>query len=106
MLTMFQAFVIYADPPDACKPIRPPPNSSEVPNFTGRWAVLIRRYGCNFEVKVRHAQNASFDIAIVHNVNSSELGKFKFICVCYIRPLIFCLEYPVLLYDVIVPIPL
>jgi E3 ubiquitin-protein ligase RNF13 len=38
------------------------------------WGVLIKRYDCNFEQKVRYAQNASYDIAIVHNVNSSEIG--------------------------------
>lgn len=66
-----RAFLVYADPPDACTNITRA--NLSIPNFTGRWAVLIKRYGCNFEDKVRHAQAADYDIAIVHNVNSSEL---------------------------------
>lgn len=63
--------VVYADPPEACGKLAPPPN---VTNYTGRWAVLIQRYGCSFEEKVRTAQKASYNIAIVHNVNSTDLG--------------------------------
>lgn len=65
-----QAMVIYADPPDACSGLKPPPN---ITNVTGKWALLIKRYGCSFENKVRNAQNASYHIAIVHNVDSTDL---------------------------------
>lgn len=57
----------------ACSDIKPPPDS--FPNYLGNWIVLIRRCGCSFEDKVRAAQNANYSAAIVHNVNSSELGK-------------------------------
>lgn len=61
-----------ADPPNACAPIRPPP--TDIPNPPERWAVLIKRYNCTFEQKVINAQNAFYDIAIVHNVDSNKLG--------------------------------
>jgi hypothetical protein len=57
----------------ACSYIEPPPDI--YPNYLGNWIVLIRRCGCSFEEKVRAAQNANYSAAIVHNVNSSELGK-------------------------------
>jgi hypothetical protein len=51
-----------------------PPN---LPNYTGQWIALVRRYECNFEDKIRNAQRANFDAVIVHNVNSSDLGERK-----------------------------
>lgn len=63
---------MMADPAQACSDIREPP---DYPNFLGNWIVLIQRYGCSFEEKVRAAQHANYNAAIVHNVNSSELGK-------------------------------
>lgn len=64
--------VVYADPPAACQKIKPPPNDT---NYNSNWIVLIRRYNCSFEIKVRMAQEAGYDAAIIHNVNSNELGK-------------------------------
>lgn len=69
--TGLRAFVVYAKPSNGCVSIENPPNVTE--NFTGHWAVLIARYNCSFEEKVRNAQSANFDIAIIHNVNSNEL---------------------------------
>lgn len=73
----FQAFLAYSEPADGCYPIKPP--NTTIPNFTGRWAVLVKRYNCSFEDKVRNAQAAKYDIIIVHNVNSSELGEIYII---------------------------
>ncbi|KAK9512999.1 hypothetical protein O3M35_001292 [Rhynocoris fuscipes] len=67
------AYVVYANPENACSKIDPPPTN--VTNLTNRWAVLIKRYNCTFEEKVLFAQNASFDVAIIHNVNSNKLEK-------------------------------
>lgn len=64
--------VVYADPPAACHEIAPAPN---VTNYHGYWIALIARYNCSFEIKVRMAQKAGYDAAIIHNVNSNELGK-------------------------------
>uniref|UniRef100_A0A1B6FH30 RING-type domain-containing protein n=1 Tax=Cuerna arida TaxID=1464854 RepID=A0A1B6FH30_9HEMI len=66
-----KAFLVYAEPGDGCSQMVPA--NFSVPNFTGRWAVLIKRYNCTFEEKVRNAQAAHYNIVIVHNVNSSEL---------------------------------
>ena len=57
--------------PQACSDILPPPDE---PNYFENWIVLIRRYNCSFEEKIRYAQAANYSAAIVHNVNSSELG--------------------------------
>ncbi|XP_069701910.1 E3 ubiquitin-protein ligase RNF13 isoform X2 [Periplaneta americana] len=65
-----KGLVVSAKPENACTEIAPPP---QYPNYFGKWIVLIRRYGCSFEDKVRAAQNASYSAAIVYNVNSSEL---------------------------------
>ncbi|XP_066581951.1 E3 ubiquitin-protein ligase RNF13-like [Prorops nasuta] len=65
-----KGMVVYADPPTACQPIQPPPNDT---NHNGNWIALIARFDCSFEIKVRMAQQAGFDVAIVHNVNSNKL---------------------------------
>lgn len=63
--------VVYADPPTACHDIKEPPN---VTDYKGNWIVLIARLNCSFEVKIRSAQRAGYNAAIVHNVGSNELG--------------------------------
>lgn len=64
--------MVYADPPTACQDIKGPPNLA---NYTGLWIVLIARMNCSFETKIRSAERANYDLAIVHNVGSDELGK-------------------------------
>lgn len=56
-----------AVPEDGCTHIEPAPK-------TDRWFVLIKRGNCNFDVKVRNAQNSNYLLAIVYNVNSSSIG--------------------------------
>lgn len=65
-----KGMVVYADPPTACHDIQQPPNTT---NYDGNWIALIARHNCTFEVKVRMAQRAGYDAAIIHNVNSNEL---------------------------------
>lgn len=65
-----KGMVVYADPPTACHDIQQPPNNT---NYDGNWIALIARHNCTFEVKVRMAQEAGYDAAIIHNVNSNEL---------------------------------
>lgn len=65
-----KGMAIYANPPSACQKIQAPPN---ITDYNGNWIVLIRRYNCSFEIKVRMAQEAGYDAVIVHNVNSNEL---------------------------------
>ena len=66
-----KGYAIRAKPQNACTPIEPPPTYG---NYTGHWFVLIRRYDCNFIEKVRTAQAANFDAAIIYNVGSNVIG--------------------------------
>lgn len=65
--------IVYADPPFACSNVKVPPS---VPDYDGKWILLVARLNCTFEIKVRMAQTAGYDAVIVHNVNSEELGKY------------------------------
>ncbi|XP_011138262.1 E3 ubiquitin-protein ligase RNF13-like isoform X2 [Harpegnathos saltator] len=65
-----KGMVVYSDPPNACHEIQGPPTNI---SNNSNWIVLIRRYNCSFEIKVRMAQRAGYDAAIIHNVNSNEL---------------------------------
>lgn len=61
--------VVSAYPEDGCSKIDSPPP------LIGIYFALIKRGNCNFDVKVRNAQNGNFSLAIVYNVNSSEICK-------------------------------
>ncbi|XP_051900734.1 E3 ubiquitin-protein ligase RNF167-like [Pristis pectinata] len=66
-------YLVFAKPENACEPITPPPSNTTILDFI----VVIRRYGCNFDVKVLQAQLAGYKAAIVHNVDSDQLLSMR-----------------------------
>ncbi|XP_059831271.1 E3 ubiquitin-protein ligase RNF167-like isoform X1 [Hypanus sabinus] len=66
-------YLVFAKPENACEPIAPPPSNTTILDFI----VVIRRYGCSFDVKVLQAQLAGYKAAIVHNVDSDELLSMR-----------------------------
>ncbi|XP_028278088.1 E3 ubiquitin-protein ligase RNF167 [Parambassis ranga] len=71
--------LVASHPLNGCAPIDPPP--SLPPSFnanTTKFVVLIRRYDCNFDIKVLHAQQAGYDAAIVHNMHADTLLNMNY----------------------------
>lgn len=66
-----RGLLVTADPPTGCKDLKPP--HFQKSNPTGKWILLVPRYNCSFEKKVREAQSAGYDAVIVYNINSDEL---------------------------------
>lgn len=62
---------VPAHPVEACRPIQPAPE--DIKHNLPMFAVIARYGGCNFEQKVRNAQEANYTAAIIYNINSDKL---------------------------------
>uniref|UniRef100_A0A336MYN0 CSON006470 protein n=1 Tax=Culicoides sonorensis TaxID=179676 RepID=A0A336MYN0_CULSO len=65
-----RVLAIKGNPENGCGKIEPPPNIT-IRHL--QWCVVVARYNCSFEAKIRNAQAAGYDAVIVHNVGSNEL---------------------------------
>lgn len=71
---------VRASPIDGCSEMDGPPDnvtSMGTPGVPARFAVIIARYNCSFEDKVRNAQKAGYVAVIVHNVGSNDLERMS-----------------------------
>lgn len=71
---------VRAFPIDGCSEMVGPPEnvtSMGTPGVPARFAVIIARYNCSFEDKVRNAQKAGYAAVIVHNVGSNDLERMS-----------------------------
>lgn len=71
---------VRAFPLDGCSEmVGPPENVTSMgsPGVPARFAVIIARYNCSFEDKVRNAQKAGYVAVIVHNVGSNDLERMS-----------------------------
>lgn len=64
---------VRANPTDGCSDLDPPPENVTLTRF----AVIIARYNCSFEDKIRNAQKAGYAAVIVHNVGSNDLERMS-----------------------------
>lgn len=71
--------LVLSRPLNGCAPIDPPPQLPPIydANVT-KFIVLIRRYDCNFDIKVLHAQQAGYSAAIIHNMYSEILLNMNY----------------------------
>ncbi|KAM6907792.1 E3 ubiquitin-protein ligase RNF167 [Xenentodon cancila] len=70
----FMGVLVVSRPLNGCSVMDPPP--SLPPPFdanTTKFVALIKRYECNFDMKVLHAQQAGYSAAIIHNMHSDIL---------------------------------
>lgn len=71
---------VRAFPIDGCSEMVGPPENVTSMGSAGvpaRFVVIIARYNCSFEDKVRNAQKAGYVAVIVHNVGSNDLERMS-----------------------------
>ncbi|CAL8364855.1 unnamed protein product [Lota lota] len=65
--------LVASRPMNACSAIDPPPLPPLGNANLTKFIVLIKRFECNFDIKVLHAQQAGYSAAIIHNMYSETL---------------------------------
>lgn len=73
-LSGMRVLAVESEPKDGCGNIAPPLKNQ---NNNNKWVVIIRRYNCSFEDKVRHAQTAGYSAAIIYNIGSDDLEQMS-----------------------------
>ncbi|KAM4545511.1 E3 ubiquitin-protein ligase RNF167 isoform 1-T2 [Odontesthes bonariensis] len=71
--------LVASHPLNGCIAMDPPPPLP--PSYdanTTKFVALIRRYDCNFDIKVLHAQQAGYSAAIIHNMYSDALLSMNY----------------------------
>ncbi|XP_059612115.1 E3 ubiquitin-protein ligase Godzilla-like [Phlebotomus argentipes] len=71
-----RAVAVNATPANACTDLTPPPAVLNDSHPT-KYVVLVARYNCSFEDKIKNAQKANFDAVIVYNLGSDELEQMS-----------------------------
>lgn len=62
--------IVLSQPEDACTEIE------KVPNNVDTWFLLVKRFPCLFEIKVRNAANAGFKAVIIYSRDSNKKSYF------------------------------
>lgn len=71
--------LVVSRPLNGCTAIdSPPPLPTSYDANTTKFIALIRRYDCNFDIKILHAQQAGYSAAIVHNMYSDTLLNMNY----------------------------
>ncbi|XP_017292452.1 E3 ubiquitin-protein ligase RNF167 [Kryptolebias marmoratus] len=71
--------LVVSKPLNGCTAMDPPPKDLPVYNAnTTRFIALIKRFDCNFDIKVLNAQQAGYSAVIVHNVYSDILLNMNY----------------------------
>ncbi|RVE63700.1 hypothetical protein OJAV_G00138890 [Oryzias javanicus] len=71
--------LVSSQPANGCAPMSPPPPlPSSFDANTTKFVALIKRYVCNFDIKVLHAQQAGYSAAIIHNMYSNTLLNMNY----------------------------
>ncbi|XP_054899928.1 E3 ubiquitin-protein ligase RNF167 [Poeciliopsis prolifica] len=70
--------LVVSNPLNGCTTMDPPSLATNYDTNTTKFIALIKRFDCNFDIKILNAQQAGYSAAIVHNFNSDLLLNMNF----------------------------